>query len=81
MGDFLSRQYSGTDSTISKVTRDGNEGFLGKVNHKMAAANRFVLNTFNENTMQKAIDTILGKNQTTGLNKDIKKLVDRELFE
>jgi len=54
---------------------------MGKVNHKMAAANRFVLNTFSENTMQKAIDTILGKNQTTGLNKDVKKLVDQGLFE
>lgn len=49
---------------------------MGKVNHKVAAANRFVINTFTENPMQKAIDTILGKNQTTGLNKDIKKLVD-----
>jgi hypothetical protein len=76
MGDYLSRQYAGTDSTISKVSRDGNEGFMGKVNHKVAAANRFVINTFTENPMQKAIDTILGKNQTTGLNKDIKKLVD-----
>jgi hypothetical protein len=31
--------------------------------------------------MQKAIDTILGKNQTTGLNKDIKKLVDAGTLE
>jgi hypothetical protein len=62
MGDYLSRQYAGTDSTISKVSRDGNEGFMGKVNHKVAAANRFVINTFTENPMQKAIDTILGKN-------------------
>lgn len=35
---------------------------MGKVNHKVAAANRFVINTFTENPMQKAIDTILGKN-------------------
>lgn len=29
MGDFLSRQYAGTNSTISKVSRDGAEGFIG----------------------------------------------------
>ena len=31
MGDYLSRQYAGTDSTISRVTRDGKEGFIGKI--------------------------------------------------
>ena len=33
MGDYLSRQYAGTDSTISRVTRDGKEGFVGKLDH------------------------------------------------
>jgi len=33
-GDYLSRQYAGTDSTISRVSRDGKEGFLGKLDHK-----------------------------------------------
>eukprot|EP00351_Strombidinopsis_sp_SopsisLIS2011_P004195 CAMPEP_0116885784 /NCGR_PEP_ID=MMETSP0463-20121206/19359_1 /TAXON_ID=181622 /ORGANISM="Strombidinopsis sp, Strain SopsisLIS2011" /LENGTH=38 /DNA_ID= /DNA_START= /DNA_END= /DNA_ORIENTATION= len=38
MGDYLSRHYAGTDSTISRVTRDGKEGILGKMDHKMKVA-------------------------------------------
>lgn len=34
MGDFLSRQYAGTDSTISGVSRDGKETVEGKIQHK-----------------------------------------------
>lgn len=49
MGDYLSRQYAGTDSTISSVSRDGKETFEGKVGHKYVTVKRFVLNTFTEN--------------------------------
>jgi hypothetical protein len=34
MGDYLSRQYAGTDSTISGVSRDGKETFESKIGHK-----------------------------------------------
>lgn len=34
-GDYISKQYCGTNSTISKVSRDGKEGFMGKISHKM----------------------------------------------
>ena len=34
MGDYLSRQYAGTDSTISGVSRDGKETFDTKMQHK-----------------------------------------------
>lgn len=47
MGDYLSRQYAGTDSTISRVTRDGKEGFLGKMDHKATVVRRFLKNTLN----------------------------------
>lgn len=58
MGDYLSRQYAGTDSTISRVTRDGKEGFLGKLDHKTKVVRRFMINTLNENPMQTSIDII-----------------------
>lgn len=51
MGDYLSRQYAGTDSTISWVSRDGKESFDGKIAHKKVAVKRFFLNTFSENPM------------------------------
>ena len=49
MGDYLSRQYAGTDSTIARVTRDGKEGFMGKLAHKKAVVDRFLLNTWGAN--------------------------------
>ena len=61
MGDYLSRQYAGTDSTISGVSRDGKETAKGKIGHKTVAVKRFFLNTFNENPMQLSIDIVLGK--------------------
>ena len=51
MGDYLSRQYAGTDSTISRVSRDGKEGFLGKLDHKTKVVRRFLINTLSENPM------------------------------
>ena len=48
-GDFLSRQYTGTDSTISKVSEVMKEGFWGKVNHKVTAVQRLWVNTVQEN--------------------------------
>lgn len=61
MGDYLSRQYAGTDSTISGVSRDGKETAKGKIGHKTVAVKRFFLNTFSENPMQLSIDIVLGK--------------------
>jgi hypothetical protein len=66
MGDYLSRQYAGTDSTISRVSRDGKEGFMGKMAHNSASVKRFFMNTFNENPMQHAIEVVLGKHINQG---------------
>ncbi len=48
-GDYLSIQNAGTTSTISKVSRDGKEGFFGKINHKMKNVQRYFVNTLSEN--------------------------------
>jgi synaptojanin len=69
MGDYLSRQYAGTDSTISSVSRDGKETFEGKMGHKAVAVKRFFLNTFSENPMQLSIDIVLGKFLNQGYSK------------
>lgn len=44
-GDFLSRQYTGTESTIGTVTENLKEGFWGKVNHKISSVQRLAKNT------------------------------------
>lgn len=90
MGDQLSRQYAGTDSTISKVSRDGRETFDCKVQHKTMAVKRFFLNTLSENPMQLSIDIVLGKFMGAGYcskraefiakslaNEDVQPKVDR----
>jgi hypothetical protein len=66
MGDYLSRQYAGTDSTISRVSRDGKEGFIGGLDHKAKVAQRFMINVMQDNPMQNTIDVILGKHLQTG---------------
>lgn len=48
-GDFLSRQYTGTDSTIGSVSENMKEGFWGKVNHKIVSAKRIAKNTIKNN--------------------------------
>lgn len=60
-GDFLSKQNAGTTSTISKVSKDGKEGFFGKFNAKMKNVQRYFINTLSENFSQNSIDIILGK--------------------
>ena len=70
MGDYISRQYAGTDSTISSVSRDGKETASSKVGHKVATVQRFFLNTFSENPMQLSIDITLGKYLNHGYIKE-----------
>ena len=66
MGDYLSRQYAGTNSTISRVSRDGKEGFFGELDHKFKVAYRYRLNVMQDNPLQTTIDVILGKHLQTG---------------
>lgn len=79
MGDYLSRQYAGTDSTISRVTRDGKEGIDGKLAHKTVAVKRFFLNTFSENPMQTSIDIILGKFLNQGFSLEQNLYLEKEM--
>ena len=79
MGDYLSRQYAGTDSTISRVTRDGREGFIGKLDHKTKVVRRFLINTLNENPMQTSIDIVQGKHLNSGYSSEQREYVDQQL--
>jgi len=78
-GDFLSRQYVGTGSTISKVSRDGKEGFLGKINHKMKNVQRYFLNTWSENPQQQSIDILLGRHAKSTVSSEISTYLMKEM--
>lgn len=43
------------------MSKDGKEGFLGKINHKLKNVERYFVNTWSENFSQNSIDIILGK--------------------
>ena len=79
MGDYLSRQYAGTDSTISGVSRDGKETFEGKMQHKSVAVKRFFLNTVQANQMQESIDIVLGKFPNKGYSKELAAYIERQI--
>jgi hypothetical protein len=61
------------------VSRDGKEGFIGKLDHKTKVVQRFFINTFSENPMQTAIDIVLGKHLKTSVSSDQRKFVESEL--
>jgi len=83
-GDFLSRQYTGTISTISKVSEDGKEGFWGKLNHKITSAQRLLVNSVGDNSNQEVIDIILGNHgklqQRYDYNHKLQTYINMELF-
>ena len=70
MGDYLSRQYAGTNSTISRVSSDGKEGLIGSWDHKAKVAQRFFINSLYDPPKQIAIDVVLGKHLKSELNSD-----------
>lgn len=81
MGDQLSRQYSGTDSTIARVSSEGKEGLEGKIAHKTVAVKRFFLNTVGQNPMQLSIEILLGKFLNLGYSVQLAKFIKKELAE
>jgi hypothetical protein len=81
MGDYLSRHYSGTDSTISRVTRDGKEGLFGKIDHKSKVFQRYLINCFSVNPMQTCIDIVLGKHITTTASSELQDFIEKGLVE
>lgn len=79
MGDYLSRQYAGTDSTISRVSRDGKEGLIGKWDHKAKVAQRFVINSLFDPPKQIAMDIVLGRHFQTEVSSEKNLFVEHNL--
>ena len=60
-GNYLSLQYSGTESTTSTITKDGKEGLLGAISSSFKSVNRFFINNFGDDYKQQCIDILLGR--------------------
>ena len=44
MGDYLSRQYAGTDSNMSGVVENGKQGIAGKLGQMFTGVQRYIVN-------------------------------------
>lgn len=60
-GDFISLHYTGTNSTITRVMKEGKKGFLSAINHKYQDVARFVNNNFTDNFKEGCIRMILAR--------------------
>ena len=59
--DFLSIQYTGTESNCSAAAEKNKKGLWQKLNTKIVGVKRFSLNSIHKNENQDVIDIILGK--------------------
>jgi len=59
MGDYISIQYAGTESTTTNVTLNGKKGIKGGFQHMNVTINRFFIGTFQDEFKQKAIELFL----------------------
>ena len=62
-GDFISLQYTGTNSTITRVMKEGKKGILSSINHKYQDVHRFVNNNFTDNFKEEWIRMIIGRSK------------------
>ena len=62
-GDAISIHYTGTNSTITRVMKEGKKGFLSTLNHKYQDVHRFVNNNFTDNFKEECIRMILARSK------------------
>mmetsp|Transcript_10447 Transcript_10447/g.10500 ORF Transcript_10447/g.10500 Transcript_10447/m.10500 type:complete len:155 (-) Transcript_10447:1404-1868(-) len=48
-GDTISKLYAGTGSTITSVTKNGKQGFMGKIDQMKKGVERYFVNTYEDN--------------------------------
>lgn len=63
-GNFLSLQYTGTESTSAGITNGEKEGILDTMNFVITSFGRFVVNNFKDDFKQKCIDILVGHTKT-----------------
>jgi hypothetical protein len=62
-GNFISIHYTGTNSTITRVMKEGKSGILSKLNHRYQDVHRFVNNNFTDNYKEECINMMLSKSK------------------
>jgi len=75
-GDILSKQYAGTGSTITTVTRTGKQGVWGKLTHGMMSFQRFLQNNLDDDFKHECIKLLLNqhpKQKPYGIKESLEK--------
>lgn len=63
-GDHISRAYTGTDSVMSSLIRQGKSSLATNMVHMMTSIGRFYQNTFEDAARQDAIELLLNQHDT-----------------
>lgn len=58
-GDHLSKQYAGTGSTITSVTKTGKQGIMGKMDQWMRGVERFIQNNVEDGFKHECIKLLI----------------------
>ena len=58
-GDVISKQYAGTSSTITSVTKTGKQGFFGKLQQMTRGVERFIVNNMDDGHKHECIKMFL----------------------
>ena len=60
-GDVISRQYAGTSSTITSVTKTGKQGIMGKLDQMRRGVERFIVNNMEDGLKHECIKLFLNQ--------------------
>lgn len=60
-GDVISKQYAGTSSTITSVTKNGKQGLLGKLDQMARGVQRFIVNNMEDGLKHECIKLFLAQ--------------------
>jgi maltoporin len=60
-GDRISQQYTSTNSNITRVIQQGNQGFAGRMQQAYTGVQRYIANTFSDNDKNECIKLLLGR--------------------
>ncbi len=79
-GDVLSKQYAGTSSTITSVTKTGKQGFIGKIDQMRRGVERFLVNNIEDGHKHECIKLFLNQHpqqQQYGIKASLEKQLEK----
>lgn len=79
-GDYISREYSGTESVLTQVTLKGHQNLMDKVNHKLVSLKRWTKQTLTDDFKQECILILQGLDPSSQHNV-VQRFIDQQVEE